>query len=84
MRLPTDDSFLSVIGRPEGEAERTAPFHPSVGGVMPPRPLRGVDDGEGYGPDRDDLLTVRQTCVGTGGSHGQILYLRNDYELPVS
>lgn len=79
----TDYSFLSFIGRSQGEAEGASPFCPSVCGVVRECVLRGADDGAGQWKDRDDILTLRQGSGRAGGQHGRLPYLRDDHELPV-
>lgn len=56
----TDYSFLSFIGRSQGETEGASPFRSPLCGVVPECVLRGADDGAGQRKDRNDLLTVRQ------------------------
>lgn len=79
----TDHSFLSFIGRSQGETEGAAPFRPPLCGVMPQCVLRGADDGTGQRKDRDDLFTLRQGTGRAGGQLGRLPYLRDDYKLPV-
>ena len=79
-----DYSFLSFIGCIEGEAEGASPFRSPLCGVVPECELRGADDGAGQRKDRDDLFTLRQGAGRTGGQHGRLPYLRDDYELPIT
>lgn len=79
----TDYSFLSFIGRSQGETEGAASFRSPLCGVVRECVLRGADDGAGQWKNRDDLFTLRQGSGRAGGQHGRLPYLRDDYKLPV-
>lgn len=79
----TDYSLLCFTGCSEGEAGRTAPFHSSVGGVVPQCALCHADDGAGQRKDRGDLSAMRQGSGRTGGQFRKVPYLRDDYKLQV-